>query len=467
MDIWRSLRLVKSHPFLFLVGTILGFLAVLVGPNLITKPPSVYRSIAKILITPNTTSLADASQRSVDPSVRSWFVDENTIRALLSSQDLLDLVLESAGSKMDWLELRDRINVNILSNSGQAVSLMEVSVMGTKAEEVRVLTQVLSEKFIQYVQQLSAAEHDKTVAFLERERRNAEREIARAHKRLLKIGVVPDKGGTNSLEEAWVQLQARRNELERDLALADAEVEELAIAQSEHIDTTSLPEGAGFSVLQDSVAKEQLKLEQMREVFTERSYQVQEQIRKVKRAEELRLKQFTHKVDARRLAAEKKRAHYASLLAQTNSRLKALDDKRPGPEKLLQYSTEERQLAMWQDSYLDLTRQLYRARVLQQSSRREGAFTIVEKPVLGKLVSGPIVNRSLGFRILMAIPLGLIVGLGLLLAMEYLTSSLRLEPRIEEALGLPILGSIPHVPEDTSSSWDVMKQNLPRPRSLL
>lgn len=467
VDIWRSLRMVRSQPLLFFLGAVIGFVAMLVGPSLTSKPPMVYKSFAKILITPNTNSLSDATHRAVDPSVRAWFVDESTIRALLSSQDLLELVLESAGSNMSWLELRDRVSINILSRGGPAVSLLELSVTGNKAEDVRVLAQTLSEKFIQYVQQLSAAEHDKTVAFLERERRNAEREISRTHKRLLKLGVAPSNGRTNSLEEAWVQLQQRRNELERELSMAEAEVEQLDVAQAEGIETMISPEGAGTAVMGDAVAKEKLKLEQLREVFTEKSTQVQEQIGKVKRAEELMLRDFQHKVQARRQAAQRKRAHLSTLLAQTQQRLKSLEDKRPGPDKLLQYSTEERQLAMWQDSYLDLTRQLYRARVLQQSSRREGAFTIVEKPIIGKLVSGAIVNRSFGVRVLIAIPVGLIAGLGLVIAAEYFSSSMRLEPRIEEALGLPILGTIPTVAEDASTRWDTMKQNVPRPKSML
>jgi capsular polysaccharide biosynthesis protein len=458
VDIWRSLRLIRTKPWLFIIGTLVGFVLVLFGPSFLTKPLQVYQSTAKILITPN-------SSGSVDPGVRTWFVDESTIRVLLSSQDLLDVVLESAGSKVSWLELKDRIKVEILSK-GNVVSLLEVSVVGGKAEEVRVLTQTLSEKFIQYVQQLSAAEHDKTVAYLERERRSIEREMARSHKRLLKLGFFPaGSGRSNSVEDTWVQLQTRRNDLEREFAMAQAEVEQLQIAASESSETMGLIEGAGTAMLQDSLAKERIKLAELREVYTERSVQVQQQLQKLNKVEAVQKVEFGRAISARMKAAQKKSEKLSSLLAQTKTRLQELESKRPGPEKQFEYANEDRQLQMWQESFLAITRQLYTARGLQQSSRREGAFTIVEKPQPGRLVAGQSTNQSLGSRVAMAIPLGLIVGVALVMAADYLSTSMRLEPRIEEALGLPIIGSIPNVPEDTSSSWDLMKQNLRRPKA--
>lgn len=467
VDIWRSLRLVRAKPGHFLLGAILGFILVLVGPTLATKPTQVFRSTAKILITPNTSSLSDAGQRAVDPSVRTWFTDENTIRALLSSQDLLDVVLESAGSKISWLELRERIQLDILSNSGQAVSLLELSVLGGKPDEVRVLTQILSDKFIQYVQQLSAAEHDKTVAFLERERRNAEREVARAQKRLLKIGIVPASAGGGGVEEAWVKLQEQRNSLEEKATMAQARIEEMQIANAHHTDFRETTEGQGASLLDQRLAAEQLKLEELRETYQDRSDQVKKQMERLAHVKEVRAREIFERTSAGLAAAQGTYRHYKELLAENQARLKELDAKRPGPEKHLQYVTEERQLSMWQDSYLDLTKQLYRARVLQQSARRDGAFTIVERPQVGRLVAGQIINQSLLMRIAYAIPAGILMGLALVVGSDYLTSSMRLEPRIEEALSLPIIGNIPNISEEVSASWDIMKQNVRRPQSTV
>ena len=459
VDIWRSLRLVRAKPWLFLVGALVGFAAVLLAPTLVAKPAQVYRSTAKVLITPN-------SSGSVDPGVKTWFADESTIRVLLSSQDLLDVVLESAGMKISWLELRERVRIEILSKGSQ-VSLLEISLLGSKPEETRVLTQILCEKFIQYVQQLSAAEHDKTVAYMERERRNIEREMARSQKRLLSLNFFPaGSGRADSIDTTWVQLQARRDELEKESALAQAEVEQLEIAASSGTDmSATVQTGPSTNPFQESVAKEQLKLAQLREVFTERSVQVQQQLLKLRKMEAVKSTAFSQQVSARIQAAQNKADKVASLLQETRKRLKQIESKRPGPEKQFEYSNEDRQLQMWQESYLAVTRQLYTARALQQSSRREGAFTIVEKPQLGQLVAGQIVAKSLVGQLAMAVPLALICGVLLVAGSDYLNTSMRLEPRIEEALGLPIIGSIPTLPEDTSSGWDYMKKNLRRPQA--
>jgi len=458
VDIWRGIRLIKSKPWLFLLGALLGFAGILLAPALVTKPTQVYRSTAKVLITPN-------SSGAVDPGVKTWFADESTIRVLLSSQDLLDVVLESAGMKINWLELRERIKLEILSKGNQ-VSLLEISLLGSKPEETRVLTQILCEKFIQYVQQLSAAEHDKTVAYLERERRNIEREMARSQKRLLSLNFFPaGSGRADSIDTTWVQLQARRDELEREATLAQAEVEQLEIAGEAGTDLAATQPGLGNNPFQESVDKEKLKLAQLREVFTERSIQVQQQLVKLQKMEAVRTAAFSQQVSARLRAAQNKAQKVQALLEETRRRLKQIEAKRPGPEKQFEYSNEDRQLQMWQESYLAITRQLYSARALQQSSRREGAFTIVEKPQVGQLVSGQIVAKSLVGQLAMAIPLSLLCGILLVTGSDYLSTSMRLEPRIEEALGLPILGSIPTLPEETSTGWDFMKKNLRRPQA--
>lgn len=462
MDIWRSLKLIKGQSLLFSVATIIAFVAILVGPSFAGQKLLVYKSSAKVLITPNSTSLPNTAGGA--SSMKTWFADEATLLTLLSSQDLLDVVIDSAGIKSTWTELRERIQLKILSNSGDQVSLLEISVIGLKPEEVRLLTLVLSEKFIQYVQQLSAAEHDKTVAFLERERRNTETEMARAQKRLLKIGIVPlSAGQQDPLEQAWVQLQGKRSELERDLALCEAELEELTVGTEQGIFLDGT--GASTSILSESLNKARMEVATLRETFTDRSPQVRQATERLRRIEEIHAKDVQTGMSARLEAGRRKRDKIKALLRETESRLRALEARRPSPEKHLEYSNQERQLAMWQENYLSLTRQLYSARVMQQSSRREGAFTIVEKPQPGRLVSGQSGGNSIWTRILIAIPVSLICGLGVLLGFDYLNTSMQLAPRIEEALGLPVIGMIPSMPSELTQQWDVMKGEVGRDKS--
>lgn len=466
MDIWRSLKLIRSHFGVFLIASIIAFVAILVGPSFAAKKLDYYKSSAKILITPHSEDVRVAGEKSTNTT--SWFTDEATLRTLLSSQDLLELVIETTGIKMDWIDLRQRIRLDVLSDAGHQVSLLEIAVMGSKPEEARLLTLTLSDKFIQYVQQLSTAEHDKTVSFLDRERRNAEREVARSQKKLLNIGILPREAGRQDpLEQAWVELQSKRSELERDLALSEVEVEQLGVAADDGTFATDSPEGLGGSVLDNAVSKEQLKLEELRETYTDRSPQVIAQMEKVRRAESVQRRRFDRAVGMRQESAQKKRVKMASLLAETQRRIKELEAKRPSPEKHLEYATQERQLAMWQENYLDLTRQLYRARVMQQSSRREGAFTIVEKPQPGLAAAGTQVANSPIGRVLMGIPMALLCGIAIVMLLDYMTATMRMQPRIEEALGLPIIGTIPILPIEMVVGWDSMKGQVRRSKTAI
>lgn len=460
MDIWQSLRLIRARSLLFFMASVVAFISIMVAPSFAGKKILVYRSSAKVLITPNSGSVPIAGASQAASPVKTWFADEATLLTLLSSQDLLDVVIDSANVKMEWTELRDRIKLSILSSANNQVSLVEISVVGYKPEEARLLSITLCEKFIQYVQQLSAAEHDKTVAFLERERRNTEREMALAQKRLLKIGILPrGQGQSDPFEEAWVQLQNRRSELERDLALSEAELEEVDVASEEGFDFSN---GRNGGVLNNSVAEEKLKLAQLQEIYTDRSPQVKAQKERLRRMEQVQTVATQATLRARLESSRRKHDKVAALLHETEQRLKQMEAKRPSPEKNLEYSNQERQLSMWQENYLGLTRQLYAARVVQQSSRREGAFTIVEKPQPGRLVSGQVGDSSLLSRALLAIPVSLVCGLGLVMGLEYFNASMQMQTRIEEAMGLPIIGLIPSLPDDLISGWDEMKGTVGR-----
>ena len=456
MDIWQSLRLIRTRSLLFFAASVIAFVSIMVAPSFAGKKILVYRSAAKVLITPNTGPVPVTGSAQQTSPVKTWFADEATLLTLLSSQDLLDVVIDSASLKLDWTELRERIKLQILSSANNQVSLIEISVLGYKPEESRLLAITLCEKFIQYVQQLSAAEHDKTVAFLERERRNTEREMALAQKRLLKIGILPRGAGqTDPFEEAWVQLQSRRSELERDAALSEAELEEVDVAAREGLDFNS--EGTNAGVLNSSVSEERLKLAQLQEVYTDRSPQVKAQKERLRRMEQVQSTATQATLRVRQEAARRKHEKILALLRETEQRLRQMESKRPSPEKNLEYANQERQLAMWQENYLGLTRQLYAARVIQQSSRREGAFTIVEKPQPGRLVSGKVGDGSMLSRALLGIPVSLVCGLGVVIGLEYFNASMQMQARIEAAMGLPIIGLIPSLPDELVTGWDAMK----------
>ena len=63
------------------------------------------------------------------------------------------------------------------------------------------------------------------------------------------------------------------------------------------------------------------------------------------------------------------------------------------------------------------------------------------------------------------IPFSLIFAAVLVLGVDYLTASLRLLPRIESTLGLPILAVIPPVSQELAATWETYKREETMPRS--
>jgi len=111
---------------------------------------------------------------------------------------------------------------------------------------------------------------------------------------------------------------------------------------------------------------------------------------------------------------------------------------------------------VWQENYLSLTRQLYQLRVLEQASRRQGAITILERPQAGieviakKDKKAPMDPTT---RFLIGLPFCFAFGAGAALLADYLFASLRLQPRIEEALNLPVIALIPQ-----GERWERVKK---------
>ena len=147
-----------------------------------------------------------------------------------------------------------------------------------------------------------------------------------------------------------------------------------------------------------------------------------------------------------------------SLSAQLNDllRYKMNDEDRRELAKL------ERQRNLWDENHLSLLQQLYQARVVEQSSRRQGAVTVLEPPRLGDPIAGgrTAAGRSKAQTIAMAIPFALILGLGAAFLKDYMTSSMRLRPKVEEALEIPVIAVIPSTPSELTVDWERFKRPL-------
>jgi hypothetical protein len=154
-------------------------------------------------------------------------------------------------------------------------------------------------------------------------------------------------------------------------------------------------------------------------------------------------------------------------LMSIDRQLNAIERRQPTPQDKLKKAGAERNMQMWQENYLSLTKQLYQQRVLEQASRRQGAITILERPQIGSEAVSPGKKEPMSpiLRFVLGVPFCFLFGAGTALATDYLFASLRLQPRIEEALNIPVIALIPPVPRDIMERWDRMKKGESLPDS--
>ncbi len=141
--------------------------------------------------------------------------------------------------------------------------------------------------------------------------------------------------------------------------------------------------------------------------------------------------------------------------------LERLSDSLMTPEDRQALADLEREKALWRDNYLGLQKKLYSARVAEQQSRRHGAVTLLEKPTRGYRVWDPKQKRMGRLRTaLTAFPVCLVLGIGAAFLREYLNSSGKLRPKVEEALEVPVIAVIPAIHSEFPLAWSKFRRPL-------
>jgi len=199
----------------------------------------------------------------------------------------------------------------------------------------------------------------------------------------------------------------------------------------------------------------------LRQVFTEESQQIREQAQRLQTVEGIYAKELDSTV---RSYVEEKQ----SALSKATAALKTVDSglaevrkRRDVGDQRLKLARLQRQLGMYEENYNTLMTQLYRARVSEQGSRRSGAISMLEAPDTGRPTV--VVERPNSLRrILIGFPFCLIFGFTVVLLLDYLASSMRIRPRIEETLNLPVLGTIPRLPDQLAEEWEALKSTAVR-----
>ena len=468
MDFRKSLKILKGRRWTFISVALVSFLLVVVAPGSDVEEAPIYQSMAKVLLTPSSGSVkayGGTVQAGADLN-QSWFADEVVLNELILSEELLGRVAQMSEKQVPWYQLRSKVTIEPLSRSRGGLNLFSLTVTDLDPKESQKLTRLVAEEFVKYVQELSAQEFANTRRFIEELVLEAEQRRLAAEEELMQVrekylGLPTDE----EIATRQQSLEAERQEMSREVGKLRAEVASIRTYQSG--DSSSIPwavrqeaQGA-LGSLESNVAEQQLELAKLKEVYTDESSAVRAAEQRLANAQRLYNEGLDDYVTSlyndKSTRLQQVISSSQSLSAQLNDLLRSrmTDEDRRVVAKL------ERERNLWEENHLSLLQQLYQARVVEQSSRRQGSVNVLEQPRLGTPVKAASpVSTSKAKRLALAIPFCLIMGIGAAFLRDYLTSSLRLRPRVEEALEIPVIAVIPSTPSELTVDWERFKRPL-------
>jgi capsular polysaccharide biosynthesis protein len=474
MDFIKILKTLKKWKGTFLIVSAIGIALIAAAPE--PAPPlesTVFKSQAKILLTPpsgQNNAFGGRGGGGVDMS-QSWFSDPTVLKELFKSEELLTRVQQNSGTKMPWDVLRGMIQVEPLSQNPYGVKLFQLSVTSQDPKESEKIARLITEEFSTYVQELSAREFASTRRFIEELVAEAEQRRLQAEENLMGmrekyLGVPTD----SEVQSQQMRLETQRQAVSQDIPGLQAEVSALKAYLDGH--TTNPPwsvmqrTDGSLSAMEASVSENRLKLAQAREVYTEENENVITAKARLAKSEELYKEGVQANVTSLYNAKSLELQQAVSREQGIGSQLNALLASQMSPDDRRATQKLERELSIWEENHLSLVQQLYQARVSEQSSRRQGSVNVLEQPMPGQLdMAFRNLPRSSGKlkKLATGIPFCLILGAAAALLREYLSTSMKLRPRIEEILEIPVIAVIPAAPSDLTVDWERFKRPLIAP----
>jgi capsular polysaccharide biosynthesis protein len=471
VDFHKAFKVVKRQRWTLITVAFVAVVVVAFSPQKqAVEAPVVYQSQAKILLTPSSGNVrAYGGTVSAGPDYsNTWFTDQTIINEVILSEELLSRVSSLSQHQTPWFELKSRITLEPMSQHGRGVNLLLLKFTGGDPKETQKLTRLLSDEFSNYVQELSAQEYAATRRFIEELVLEAEQRRLQAEEDLMTVREkylgLPTDDEIRTRQQA---LESQRQETQREIGSLQAEI--AAIRAYRDSDGATTPwiileqsEGA-ISGLETNVANQKLELAKLREVYTDDSSAVKAAEARLATAQRLYSSALGEYVESlytdKSTRLQQAISQSQSLSAQLNDILKyrMTDEDRRELAKL------ERQRTLWDENHLSLLQQLYQARVVEQSSRRQGSVTVLEQPRLGSPISGGVISaggRSKTESLALALPFALLLGLGAAFLKDYMSSTMRLRPKVEEALEIPVIAVIPSTPSELTVDWERFKRPL-------
>ncbi len=467
MDIRRILLTLRQQIWLLLGLTLATLTLFLMIPQLGKK--IVYVSRAKILLTPQRSSGLTDGGRGMDTG--NWLADEQTLAELVTSERLLSRICQTCNLRTPWQDLREQVRFEPLSQDyARRVSLFLLSVGDAEPKQAQKLTEAAVQEFVSYVEELSAREFANTRRFLEELVAEAKEKVDDTEEKLLTItSAHSDTADSANTATTLNTLDIEKRKLQEDIAVLSAETDSVRsymAGQSSVLPTTlSSKSDSSLTQMESSLTAARLKLIELEQLYTAQNIQVTEQRARVQKLQQIfdeRAQQYAESVTRERTQAldEKRKA-----LSSVDARMSELRNKQLTPSEKRQVAKLERQLNMWEENHLNLVKQLYQARVVEQSSRRQGAITVVESPGPG-LEEKEKRTRTLAAQIALGLPFSLAFAVSIVFVLDFVGASMRLVPKIENTLGLPVMAVIPPVDPELGELWEQYKREETLPRGL-
>lgn len=470
MDFHKAIKILRRQK-VALVSVVLVVLAAvgLAPKQKLAEAPVVYQSQSKILLNPSSGNVrAYGGTVSAGPDYsNAWFTDETILNEVLLSEELLTRVSQQSEHQTPWFELKQRLTVEPLSRYGRGVNLLLLKLTGGDPKETQKLTRLISDEFANYVQELSAQEYASTRRFIEelvveaeQRRQTAEEDLMAVREKYLGL---PTDEEIRTRQQA---LESQRQETQREISELQADIASIK-AYRDHGGTTPpwviLEQADGaISGLEQNVADQKLELAKLREVYTDESSAVKAAQARLVTAQQLYSSALGEYVESLYTDKSTKLQQGISRSQSISAQLNDLLRYRMTDEDRRELAKLERQRNLWDENHLSLLQQLYQARVVEQSSRRQGSVTVLEQPRLGAPIAGGMTHggQSKSKQLAMAIPFAILLGIGAAFMRDYMSSSMRLRPKVEEALEIPVIAVIPSTPSELTVDWERFKRPL-------
>lgn len=470
MDFHKGIKILKGQRWTLISVAAIVFLAVALAPQpKAVEAPVTYQSQAKILLTPSSGNVrAYGGTVSAGPDFsNSWFTDETILNEVLLSEELLARVSQQSEHQTPWFELKNRITVEPMSRHGRGVNLLLLKLTGSDPKETQKLTRLLSDEFSNYVQELSAQEYASTRRFIEELVLEAEQRRLGADEALMAVrekylGLPTD----DEIRTQQQSLESQRQELQRQIGALQAEIASIRAYRASAGTTAPwvvLEQSQGaIGGLEQNVANQRLELAKLKETYTDESDVVKAAESRLQTAQRLYASALDEYVESLYTDKSTRLQQAISSSQSLSSQLNDLLRNRMSDEDRRELAKLERQRNLWDENHLSLLQQLYQARVVEQSSRRQGSVTVLEQPRLGNPISGGrrVASQTKTQKLALAIPFALALGIGAAFLRDYMTSSLRLRPRVEEALEIPVIAVIPSTPSELTVDWERYKRPM-------